>query len=98
MSGRPRPWATAHHGRVQILWWLAFPAGVTLLAMAVVGWSGRARPERRSDADQERFAAAILREHPGTVRTRARSRDRSTGIAVRPSRQPAPVDHTRRSA
>jgi hypothetical protein len=77
-----------HHGDVEILFWLVPPALVTLVAMIWVSWIGRARPEgvERDEAAQERFAAAILREHPGSVRTRTTTRDRSTGIAVRPSR------------
>jgi hypothetical protein len=74
---------------VEILAWLA-PSGVVLLVMmAWATWAGR--PEReetdRSDAAYERFAQAIAREHPGAGRPRPPVvRDRSTGIAVRPSR------------
>jgi hypothetical protein len=89
---------------VEILWWWAPPALVTGVAMLWVGWLGRARdvsPDR-SEAAQERFAAAILRELPSEVTNRARSprpsRDRSTGIAVRPSQAPGADDDTRRSA
>jgi hypothetical protein len=75
---------------VEILWWLA-PAGVaTVLAMAWATWAGRpGRDERdRSEAAYERFAAAMAKEHPGVGRPRAVTvRDRSTGIAVRPSRR-----------
>lgn len=70
---------------------------MTAVAMLWIGWLGRARdlgPDR-SDAAQERFAAAILRELPAEVRSRAsaprRLRERSTGIAVRPSQQPRPT-------
>ncbi|SDT09118.1 hypothetical protein SAMN04488570_3500 [Nocardioides scoriae] len=87
-----------------LLWWLP-PVLVTAGAMVWVGWLGRARSTApdRSEAAQERFAAAILRELP----TRARQtpprpvRDRSTGIAVRPSQEPArahAAEETRRSA
>jgi hypothetical protein len=75
---------------VEILAWLA-PSGVVLLVMmAWATWAGR--PEReetdRSDAAYERFAEAIAREHPGAGRPRPPVvRDRSTGIAVRPSRR-----------
>jgi hypothetical protein len=89
---------------VQILWWLAPPAVVTAVAMVWVGWLGRARdlsPDR-SEAAQERFAAAILRELPSEVTNRASSprplRDRSTGIAVRPSQAPLSDDDARRTA
>ena len=76
-----------------LLWWLP-PAVVTVVAMAWVGWLGRARdlgPDR-SEAAQERFAAAILRDLPSQVTSRANAprpeRERSTGIAVRPSQLP----------
>ncbi|MCW2856949.1 MAG: hypothetical protein JWR52_2564 [Marmoricola sp.] len=85
---------------MNILLWLLPAATVTGTAMIVVAWVGRARPEREmSEADQERFAAAILRPMPtaGPDRARplARTRERSTGVAVRRSDQPGP---TRRSA
>ena len=54
-----------------LLWWLP-PAVVTAVAMLWVGWLGRARdlsPDR-SEAAQERFAAAILRELPSQVTAR----------------------------
>ncbi|GAB3662491.1 hypothetical protein GCM10027596_24070 [Nocardioides korecus] len=79
-----------------LLWWLP-PVAVTAVAMAWVGWLGRARPAGpdRSEAAQERFARAILRDLPDEVTRRAdaprRARDRSTGIAVRPSQQLRPT-------
>jgi hypothetical protein len=82
---------------VQILLWLV-PSGVVLVVMlAWATWAGR--PQRddidRSDAAYERFAAAIAREHPGASRPRpAAVRERSTGIAVRPSRSGA-AEHRR---
>jgi hypothetical protein len=87
-----------------LLWWLP-PAVVTVVAMAWVGWLGRARdlsPDR-SEAAQERFAAAILRDLPSQVTSRASAprpeRERSTGIAVRPSQVPrSSSDESRRSA
>jgi len=94
-----------------LLWWLP-PAIVTLIAMLWVSWLGRARdlsPDR-SDAAQERFAAAIMRDLPSEVTSRVSAprpmRERSTGIAVRPSQMPhqpqrdapAPDDDSRRSA
>lgn len=85
---------------MEILLWLV-PSGVVLmLMMAWAAWAGR--PERedadRSEAAYERFAQAIAREHPGAGRARpAVVRDRSTGIAVRPSRTAAARDN-RRSA
>lgn len=76
-----------------LLWWLP-PAIVTLIAMLWVSWLGRARdlsPDR-SDAAQERFAAAISKDLPSEVTHRASAprpvRERSTGIAVRPSQVP----------
>jgi hypothetical protein len=74
---------------VEILVWLA-PAGLVLvLTMAWAAWAGRPRREEtdRSDAAYERFAQAITKEHPSAARSRPPVvRDRSTGIAVRPSR------------
>ena len=76
-----------------LLWWLP-PAVVTVIAMLWVSWLGRARdlsPDR-SDAAQERFAAAIMRDLPTEVTSRVSAprpmRERSTGIAVRPSQKP----------
>jgi hypothetical protein len=93
-----------HHGVVEILWWWVPPALVTLVAMAWVSWLGRARSTApdRSDAARERFAAAIQRELPAAVTRRATAprpaRERSTGIAVRPSQQPVEGDRSRRTA
>ena len=103
-----------HHGRVEILLWWLPPAVVTGVAMLWVSWLGRARdvsPDR-SDAAQERFAAAIMKDLPSEVTSRVSAprplRERSTGIAVRPSQKPAqlptqrpveePGDGSRRSA
>jgi hypothetical protein len=79
-----------------LLWWLP-PAIVTVIAMLWVSWLGRARdmsPDR-SEAAQERFAAAIMKELPSEVTTRVSAprplRERSTGIAVRPSQRPTPL-------
>jgi hypothetical protein len=75
---------------VEILAWLVPPAVVTVLAMIWAAWAGR--PQRveadRSDASAQRFAQAIAKPHPAAGKARpAVSRDRSTGIAVRPSRR-----------
>lgn len=82
-------------GGVEImLWWLP-PALVTLGAMLWVSWSGRARDEApdRSEAAQARMGRALGRELPQAVRrTTPRPRDRSTGLAVRPSQRPT-TDH-----
>ncbi len=86
---------------MQILLWLAPAAGVTVLAMLWVAWAGRPRPEqtRRSDAATAAFARAIVKEHPTSGRARpVVPRDRSTGIAVRPSSARTGTDGTRRSA
>ena len=75
---------------MEILWWLAPPVVVTLVAMAWVAWLGReGRGELDREVAAERLARAMRREHPGLSASRAgatRPRDRSTGIAVRPSR------------
>jgi hypothetical protein len=75
---------------VEILWWLAPAGAVTVLAMVWAAWAGRPRPERRErdEAAYERFAAAMAKEHPAAGKARPVAvRDRSTGIAVRPSRR-----------
>lgn len=74
---------------MEILWWLA-PAGVVAVAaMGWAAWAGRPRPEHteRSEAAYERFSRALTKEHPAAGRPRpVVPRERSTGIAVRPSR------------
>ena len=78
---------------MDILWWLVPPLVVTALAMLWVTWLGRSgRHEVDRDAAVERLARALRKDHPGTARRSpapARPRDRSTGIAVRPSSRPA---------
>ncbi|MCD4525451.1 hypothetical protein [Nocardioides sp. cx-173] len=78
---------------MEILLWLVPPAVVTVLAMLWVSWLGR---EGRGEVDREvavrRLGQAL--ERPSRVPryvSRTRERDRSTGIAVRPSRTSAPV-------
>ncbi len=72
-----------------LLWWVP-TAVVTVVAMLWVGWLGRARdlsPDR-SEAAQERFAAAILRDLPPRATDGGPERaehERSTGVAIRPS-------------
>ncbi len=94
--------------RVEILLWWVPPAVVAAVAMIWVSWLGRARPTGpdRSDAAQERFAAAIMRDLPAEVTRQVSAprpmRERSTGIAVRPSQQPVEqrndTDASRRTA
>ena len=72
---------------MEILLWLVPPAVVALLAMAWVSWLGR---EGRGEVDREeavrRLSKAMAKENPGLRRPRpAPVRERSTGIAVRPS-------------
>jgi hypothetical protein len=73
---------------VEILLWLVPPIVVTVLAMLWVSWVGReGAGEIDREAQAERFAAAMMRDHPGRTSPRPTpARDRSTGIAVRPSR------------
>ena len=73
---------------MEILYWLVPPAVVTVLAMLWVGWLGR---EGRGEIDREdavrRLAEALQKEPPAHTSVRPTVvRDRSTGIAVRPSR------------
>ena len=77
---------------VEILWWLVPSVVVTLVAMVWVAWLGRAgRGEVDRDVAVTRLAAAMQREHAGSRHQRPEApRDRSTGIAVRPSRAPRP--------
>lgn len=75
---------------MDILLWLV-PSGVVLvIAMAWAAWAGRPQREEndRSEAAYEKFSRAIAKPHPAAGRTRPSNGppDRSTGIAVRPSR------------
>lgn len=79
---------------MEILLWLLPTVVVTVIAMGVAGWVGRERPEReQTQAEQDRFAEAIMRPLPTATKPRpdARSHQRSTGVAVRRT-------ETRRSA
>jgi hypothetical protein len=74
---------------MDILLWLVPPVVVTVLAMVLVTWLGR-HNQREVDRDVavQKLAKALRKEHPGLRRpgpATARPRDRSTGIAVRPS-------------
>ena len=73
---------------MDILLWLVPAAVVTVLAMLWVAWLGReGRGEVDRDVAAARLETGLQREHKGMARQRpAVPRDRSTGIAVRPSR------------
>lgn len=77
---------------MEILWWLAPPAVVTVLAMAWAGWRGRERTEVSREVAIARMGEALAKP-PRAESYRApqpsRETDRSTGIAVRPSRRSA---------
>ena len=69
----------AHHGAVEILLWLVPAAVTTTLAALLVGWVGRERGEREmTEADQERFAAAIMRPLPAKARATRPGADSET--------------------
>ena len=85
---------------MEILLWLVPSVAVTVLAMAWVSWVGR---DRRGEVDREvaaeRLGKALAKELPaGTRRTSSPARDRSTGIAVRPSHGGSADAITRRRA
>lgn len=73
---------------MEILLWLVPPTVVTLVAMLWVSWLGReGRGEVDRDVAVRRLATALQKEPPAHVSVRpVAARDRSTGIAVRPSR------------
>lgn len=77
---------------MEILWWLAPAAVVSLLAMVWVSWLGR---EGRGEVDRDvavaRLAKALEADSPVVTRQREHRVDRSTGIAVRPSRDQPPA-------
>ena len=79
-------------GTVEILYWLVPPVVVTVLAMLWVSWLGReGRGEVDRDVAVRRLSDALQKEPPAHTRSRPTAvRDRSTGIAVRPSRAPRP--------
>lgn len=86
---------------MEILWWLAPPVVVTLGAMV---WASRVAREGYGEVSREvaaeRMAVALKKDNPHAVRRTApeRARDRSTGIAVRPSRNGGAGPESRRSA
>lgn len=86
---------------MEILLWLVPTAVMTVAAMAWVSWIGRdGRGEVDRDVAVERLGKALAKELPaGTRRAYAPARDRSTGIAVRPSHGSTPTnDSTRRAS
>ena len=85
---------------MEILLWLVPAVVVTAVAMAWVAWVGRdGHGEVDRDVAVERLGKALAKELPaGTRRTAAPARDRSTGIAVRPSHGTAPTDERTRRA
>ncbi len=78
---------------MEILYWLVPPVVVTVLAMLWVSWLGReGRGEVDRDVAVRRLATALQKEPPAHTHVRPTAvRDRSTGIAVRPSRAPRPA-------
>ncbi len=86
---------------MEILLWLVPAAVVSLAAMGWVSWIGRdGRGEIDRDVAVQRLGKALAKELPaGTRRSAAPARDRSTGIAVRPSHGSASErDRTRRAS
>ena len=72
---------------MEILLWLVPPAVVTVAAMCWAAWAGG---EERAEVDQavlvRRLERALLKDGPAPYAARTPARDRSTGVAVRPSR------------
>ncbi|WP_439938781.1 hypothetical protein ACS3YM_03985 [Nocardia sp. N13] len=77
---------------MEILLWLVPAVVVTVVAMVWVSWISRdGRGEVDRDVAVERLGRALAKDLPaGTRRTAAPARDRSTGIAVRPSHGSGP--------
>ncbi|WP_239455695.1 hypothetical protein [Nocardioides gilvus] len=82
---------------MEILWWLVPSVAVAVAAMVWVGWLGR---EGRGEVDRDvaltRLTKALEREYATPGRPDVRVRDRSTGIAVRPTRESSAVDGSTR--
>ena len=104
MSGHDHRGCGTYPEGVEILYWLVPPVVVTLVAMLWVTWLGReGRGEVDRDVAVRRLAEAMQKETPAHSHHRPTPvRDRSTGIAVRPSRAPGAGSSTqpgpRRSA
>lgn len=77
---------------MEILWWLAPPVVATVLAMLWVSWLGReGRGEVDPDVAARRLGAAMAKPSrlpDGAAGRPATTRERSTGVAVRPSSRP----------
>jgi hypothetical protein len=75
---------------VEILLWLVPSAVVTVVAMVWVAWLGRGRREMDRDEALRRMGEALSEERrarrPAGYAAPVPPRDRSTGVAVRPSR------------
>ena len=88
---------------MEILLWLVPPVVVTAVAMAWVAWLGRqGRREVDREAAVRRLGEALsderrARRPTGGYSPRVPQRDRSSGVAVRPSRMspPAPDEERR---
>lgn len=91
---------SAYPDLVEILLWLVPPALVLVCAMGWVSWVGReGRGEVDRDVAVQRLAKALEKDHRTKQPQRpVRVADRSTGIAVRPTRSEDSVNKTRRSA
>ncbi|ANH36504.1 hypothetical protein I601_0049 [Nocardioides dokdonensis FR1436] len=76
----------AYRGDVEILLWLVPPVLVTVAAMCWVGWVGRDPRAVDREVMVRRLARGMARETPLRYAAPRPERDRSTGIAVRPSR------------
>ena len=85
---------------MEILLWLVPPAVVTAVAMVWVAWLGRGRREIDRDEALRRLGEALSEERrtrrPTGYSARVPQRDRSTGVAVRPSRVKPPDDDPER--
>jgi hypothetical protein len=77
---------------VEILWWLAPPVVATVLAMLWVSWLSReGRGEVDPDVAARRMGAAMAKPSrllAGVATRPSQARERSTGVAVRPSSRP----------
>lgn len=75
---------------MEILWWWAPAAVLTLTSIVAVSWYGRdGRGEVDRDEAVKRMAEALATQ-PRYSQPRVRTHERSTGIAVRPAR-PTPT-------